>query len=266
MSLSSLIVQRGIATIRQVEEALARQVLYGGDLVTNLLEVAKLDEAPLTLLLAESFGLAAATLGQLPSADERARGFVTAEMASSRAMVPIGVENGALVVAIAEPLPKEVEEELSFALGLRLVQRVAPMVRVREALAKVYGAPLERRLQRLLTRLGAAPLSEAAIPSTERAPVSPVRRPSTRPNPIPLATSAASNARAGQKTTLGLAPPPAIIVPGPTPATRAPALPPPSLVHGSGPAPRPQRRRRGPIVTDQAVVELAEATTRDAIL
>jgi hypothetical protein len=191
MSLSSLIVQRGIATIRQVEEALARQVLYGGDLVTNLLEVAKLEEAPLTLLLAESFGLRPAPLGALPGPDEQSRGFVTADMASSRAMVPIGVEDGALVVAIAEPLPKEVEEELSFALGLRLVQRVAPMVRVREALAKVYGAPLERRLQRLLTRLGAAPLSEAAIPSTERAPVSPVRRPSTRPNPIPLATSAA---------------------------------------------------------------------------
>ena len=66
MSLSSLIVQREIATIRQVEEALARQVLYGGDLVTNLLEVAKLDEGTLTLLLAESFGIQAATLGPLP--------------------------------------------------------------------------------------------------------------------------------------------------------------------------------------------------------
>ena len=42
MSLSSLIVQREIATIREVEEALARQVLYGGDLVTNLFEVTRL--------------------------------------------------------------------------------------------------------------------------------------------------------------------------------------------------------------------------------
>ena len=47
MSLSSLIVQREIATIREVEEALARQVLYGGDLVTNLLEVSRLEEQDL---------------------------------------------------------------------------------------------------------------------------------------------------------------------------------------------------------------------------
>ncbi|HEY2516242.1 MAG TPA: hypothetical protein VGI39_35465, partial [Polyangiaceae bacterium] len=162
MSLSSLIVQREIATIRQVEEALARQVLYGGDLVTNLLEVAKLDEGTLTMLLAESFGLAAATLGPLPMPAESARSLVTPDLASARAMVPMAVENGALVVAVAEPLPKETEEELSFALGMRVVQRISPMVRVRESLARAYGAPLERRLQRLLSRLGPAPVVEEA--------------------------------------------------------------------------------------------------------
>ena len=60
MSLSSLIVQREVATMRQVEEALARQVIYGGDFVTNLLEVARLDESLLTRLLAESMRLPAA--------------------------------------------------------------------------------------------------------------------------------------------------------------------------------------------------------------
>src|ERR1700723_2496962 len=101
MSLSSLIVQREIATIRQVEEALARQVLYGGDLVTNMLEVAKLDEATLTGLLAESFGMAAAPAGPLPIPSERARNLITAEMAAGRAMVPQSVENGTLVIAVA---------------------------------------------------------------------------------------------------------------------------------------------------------------------
>src|SRR5580698_1871267 len=57
MSLSSLIVQRQVATMRQVEEALARQVIYGGDLVTNLLEVALVDESILVELLAVSLHL-----------------------------------------------------------------------------------------------------------------------------------------------------------------------------------------------------------------
>src|ERR1700674_4213179 len=70
MSLSSLIVQREIATIRQVEEALARQVIYGGDLVTNLFEVARVDEATVTEMLAESYGLAA---GRRAAPADRAR-------------------------------------------------------------------------------------------------------------------------------------------------------------------------------------------------
>jgi hypothetical protein len=36
-SLSSLIVQRQVASIDEVEQAIARQVIHGGDLVTNLL-------------------------------------------------------------------------------------------------------------------------------------------------------------------------------------------------------------------------------------
>src|SRR5258705_7605173 len=112
MSLSSLIVQREIATIRQVEEALARQVLYGGDLVTNLLEVAKLDEGTLTLLLAESFNIQAATLGPLPFPSDRARELVPMDLATRWAFVPLTLEGGALVIAVPEPLPREAEKEL----------------------------------------------------------------------------------------------------------------------------------------------------------
>ena len=75
MSLSSLLVQRELATIRDVEEALARQVLYGGDLATNLLEVARLDERPLGALLAESFGLPAAAPFELAASSPEARAF-----------------------------------------------------------------------------------------------------------------------------------------------------------------------------------------------
>ena len=49
--LSSAVVQRKLASLRDVEEALARQVLYGGDFVTNLLEqVVSIDEAALAFL------------------------------------------------------------------------------------------------------------------------------------------------------------------------------------------------------------------------
>src|SRR3982751_3804440 len=54
-TLSSSIVKHNLASVRDVEEALARQAMYGGDLVTNLLELSAVSEAELARLLAESY-------------------------------------------------------------------------------------------------------------------------------------------------------------------------------------------------------------------
>ena len=184
MSLSSLIVQREVATIRQVEEALARQVIYGGDLVTNLLEVARIEEHVMTALLAESMSLPPSTPGELALPTEQVRTLVPGDMAAQRAIVPLALEDGRLVLAVAEPLPVEVEEELSFALGMRLVQRVAPMVRVRQALMKIYGHPLERRMQRLLARIAGDVVGTGSTPPLFAQPpqvAEPPRPPSSPP-------------------------------------------------------------------------------------
>src|ERR1019366_8113031 len=155
MSLSSLIVQREVATMRQVEEALARQVIYGRDLVTNLLEVAQVDEAVLVELLAESMRLVPAPPGHLPEAYDRVKALVPRELAVERTVVPLEVQgDGKLVLAVAEPLSRDLEEQLRFALGMGIEQRAAPAVRVLEAVARAYGVPLERRMLRLLARLG----------------------------------------------------------------------------------------------------------------
>jgi type II secretion system (T2SS) protein E len=153
VSLSSLIVQREVATIRQVEEALARQVVYGGDLATNLLEVARLDESTLTRLVADLAKLPAVEPGALPKPQASVRALVPSEMAAQRGLVPLAVENEKLILAVSERLPADVEEQLSFALGMPIEQRLALSVRIREALATAYDLPLERRMQRLVARL-----------------------------------------------------------------------------------------------------------------
>src|SRR6202167_5284663 len=164
MSLSSLIVQREVATMRQVEEALARQVIYGGDLVTNLLEVARIDEGVLTRLLAESMRLTAAPTGELPVAAERVRALVPPEMAAQRSVVPLELDGEKLVLAVTEPMPGDLEEQLAFALGMTIEQRAAPAVRVKQAIARIYGVPLERRMQRLVARLAGEASGSGSMP------------------------------------------------------------------------------------------------------
>ncbi len=155
MSLSSLIVQREVASIRQVEEALARPgALRRETWVTKpRLEVVQLPEAILVPLLAESLGIPAAPIGPLPEPTAEARALVPEDVAARRVVMPLSVEGDRLILAVSEPLGPDVVDELSFALGKQVDERIAPSVRIREALARVYGVPLERRMSRLVGRL-----------------------------------------------------------------------------------------------------------------
>lgn len=245
MSLSTLIVQREIASIREVEEALARQVLYGGDLVTNLLEVCRLDEAQLLPIVAEALGLPPAPPGELPRAEPDAQRLVAAEVAAERNMAPLSVDRYGLTIAVAEPLSPDVEQELAFALALPISQKVAPLVRIKQALARDYGLPLDRRLQRLLLRMmSAGPRAHSSFP--------PMRDADMR---------------------LGAPRPPSIRPVAPHSKPPEPVRPSMPSGGGSGtlmrqsvvPSMRPLRRRRGAITVEGARIELEEAAERDAI-
>ena len=306
MSLSSLIVQRDVATMRQVEEALARQVIYGGDLVTNLLEVARVDEAILTPLLAESMHLSAAPSGELPPPPESVRALISAELAVQRSLVPLEASNDRLVLAVVEPLPAEVRDQLSQAIGLRIDEVAAPAVRVWQAVARAYGVQLERRMQRLIGRISGDPtvtgslpplgasVPPAAPPARSGRPSRPPPRPAGSPPTVGALAGAYGDARptpdgrpsARRRATLTSFPAvrgPAEYSSGPlsrpemAAATTSSASIRPSsdaiavdrhalLQRPPSQSLRPTRRRRGPLTLDAARAEAEEVTDRDGLL
>jgi HEAT repeat protein len=248
-SLSSSIVNQQVASVRDVEEALSRQSLYGGDLITNLLELASVSEERLSLVKAESHGLDPAPIGELPSASERVRRLVPGDLAQRFALYPLDEREGTLTVAVAEPLPSETENDLSFSLGATIVQKVALLVRVRQAIARDYGMPLDRRSLRVLAKLSGKPdPSPSSLPSRPNPAMS--RRPQTvRPDEHP------SSPRAPQPVVSQSAEP---RVP------RAPAMPDFSSL--TRPEPRSRTRRLGPYTAAMAERDLLQAETRDDIL
>lgn len=260
MALSTLIVQRGIATIREVEEALARQVLYGGDLATNLLEVGPVDEAALLGVVAESVGLPTAPVGLLPLADVEVLHLIAAEVAGERSFVPLSIEQGALVIAVADRPSKESLRELSFALSLPIVPRMALHVRIRQAIERAYGVALDRRCERLVARLEGRDVGHtSSLPTHARAELrSPPRPPSHVP---PVAIDDPSRRL------------PTTTAPAPQrPSAKPTGAPPPRdagsstfVRDGRAPPERTERRRRGPLTSDVAKKELGEASERDAI-
>src|SRR5262245_18625649 len=211
-TLSSFIVEREIAPMRTMEEAIARQVLHGGDLATNLLEVSTIPEAALGRAIAESYGMEAAPAGRLgppPAAVLRA---IPAELALRHGIFPLARDGDLLLVATSEPLPSSVEDDFSFALGVTIRQAIAPLVRIRQAIAEYYGLPLDRRFLRLVARLeGRADPSPSSLPP--RVMALPVALP--RPASVPPATFG----------TGGVAAPPRAGNAGPTPPVTAPDEP-----------------------------------------
>src|SRR6478752_4997330 len=98
-TLSASIVELGFATERDVEEALARQVMYGGDLGSNLLELGVATEEQLGRALSHGSGLDAAPTGELEATPAALK-----ERLSSRAAMQLSVhllneDEGTLVIA-----------------------------------------------------------------------------------------------------------------------------------------------------------------------
>jgi len=273
-SLSSSIVNQQVASVRDVEEALSRQSLYGGDLITNLLELAAVSEERLGKVLAESHDLEPAPTGELAVAAEYVRRLVPADVAQRFALYPLEERDGTLTLAVAEPLPSEAEQDLSFSLGAKIVQKVALLVRVRQAIARDYGSPLDRRSLRVLARLSGRPdPSPSSLPSRPEAPLP--RRPltarpeqsstPTRPTPAKSAPPKSGPPKFGPSKSA----PPKSVLPKAVPSIqprvpRAPALPDFSSL--TKPAEAARSRRLGPFTAAMAERGLLEAQTRDDVL
>ncbi len=250
--------------MRQVEDALARQTLYGGDLITNLLEVAPppaTEELALTAALAESLELAAASVDALRSPDESAVSRVPRHVAEEHGFVPIAIRDGAIVIALAEPLSEVAHDEVEAALGANVIQEAAPIVRLRQALERAYGVEMDRRTRRLAAILdGRSPDATARgrsmIPDLPDDPMAPDV--SLTPTPI-----AASPSRPPPATTIRTARPGADALkwfvrsarsdPAPTPDQPPPSMP-------------STRRRRGPFTRADAEKVFVDPQSTDAVL
>lgn len=198
--------------MRAVEDAIARQVLRGGDLPTNLLELGAVSEPTLTEVLAESLGLPPAPTGKLPSPADKVLRVLPGELALRHGVFPLELRDRTLSVATAEPLSNVVEDDLGFALGIALQQLAAPLVRVRQAIADHYGLPLDRRLTRLCARLdGRGDPAPSTFPPPARAPFP--LRPSRSSVSIPVPSFGTG------------------VLGGASPDTQAPAPAPAALTH-----------------------------------
>lgn len=151
--LGQLLVQRGWATPEAVRAALRAQQAAGGRLGTALVGNNALSEDILFEALGAIHGVPAATVRDFDNIPEEALSLLPAKVARRCRAVPLRAYGTKVDIALVDPGDLACRDELSFALGRRLEVHAASELRISQALARHYDAPLDQRFEALIDRL-----------------------------------------------------------------------------------------------------------------
>ena len=189
--LGELLVAARLLTQEQVGQALRAQVVWGGRLGTNLVELGCLDLDGLSRALARQRGIPAALGRHFDRADPVLQQRLPAELAERWCIVPLLRVNGGRRIAIATidpPEPARVEEIASvFDVSAdQIVMSIAAELRVRYHLERVY--KIQRGSRFLRAKGKTIPpfpaLADVAIPA-DAEPTPPPQEPPTPDVPAP---------------------------------------------------------------------------------
>jgi len=139
--LGALLVKEGLITQKQLDEALKTQVIYGGRLGTNLVELGYLDEEALAYFLSEHLEVPYAHPKTLLEIDPKIIALIPRTMAEKYKILPFSVKRKRLRMIMIDPLDLETIRELSFITGFIIEPMVTPEAQLLEALEKYYGIP-----------------------------------------------------------------------------------------------------------------------------
>ena len=128
MLLGELLQNEGILRPHQIEEALAAQVIHGGRLGTNLVELQHLTEEQLARGLGKQHGVAAAWGEIVPGADALA--LVDLNYADDKDVLPARVEGNRLYLLVINPDDIATRDHVAQVAGKRVVPVVVPEFRM----------------------------------------------------------------------------------------------------------------------------------------
>lgn len=134
MRLGELLVKEGLVTAEGVEEALEAQVVHGGRLGTNLVELGLLSEQDLAKSLGKLHNTAFASGEMVP--DPKALELVKLNHADDKEYLPMRVDATRLSLAVVNPHDFETLDALAFKTGKRVVPVVIPEFRMNQLLRR----------------------------------------------------------------------------------------------------------------------------------
>lgn len=142
--IGALLLEEGLVTSSQLENALAAQDTLGGRLGSHLVRMGALDPRDLTQVLGRQLGLP--TLHRIPRPTQTAVGCIPAEVAHACQAVPIALKHGQLTVAMVDPTDGAARDRLAASARRTLSLVLAPELTIQFALIRAYGRRPDREM------------------------------------------------------------------------------------------------------------------------
>jgi hypothetical protein len=127
--LHQILVSKGLVSEQKVIKALEHQLIYGGRIGTNLVELGYVRLDDLGRVLALQLGVRYAEAKDLEAIEPRALGAVDPAICVQNHVIPLRVEGNVLHLAMADPRPENLLA-LASRLGLRIVPYIVPELRL----------------------------------------------------------------------------------------------------------------------------------------
>jgi hypothetical protein len=156
-------------TPADLKKALDAQLVFGGRLGTNLIDLGLLDEETLTRVLHEQKHVEVATPKMLEEADPKALRLLPAKIAARHHAIPFAVAEHELKVALLDPTDLIAIDEIAFASGCRVIPYIAPEVRILGCLERYYDVVRPVRYVRLAADDRPGHVSTASRPAMQPA-------------------------------------------------------------------------------------------------
>ena len=148
--LAETLVEAGIITEVQLKNSLQRQLVMGGKIGTNLIELKYITEGQLEKALSKTYRIphiSADAFFDIPSDTINS---IPKEIAIRHRIIPVKKEHKNITIAMENPNDVGVIDELSFMTGCRITTVVASEVKIALGLEKYYEHPRDLRYIEIL--------------------------------------------------------------------------------------------------------------------
>lgn len=170
MKLGEALVKEGIITRQQLNQALERQVVYGGRIGTNLIELRFISEEELTRFLGRFFNITPVKQEMVAAIPPDVINSLTPDIVNRYKILPFKKDRNRLHTAMLNPRDIKEIDEIRFTTGFDIIPYVITELRLLHCLERYYGIKRDIRYVSLTDRFNPeAKVEENSIDKVKRA-------------------------------------------------------------------------------------------------